>query len=94
METKAAHTNRDDTQKKKVASLELHGLDGWPAGGLEGWHEEGARHNNPRPAGRIRPGSGTDVLLRFGHWDTWFVIAWWRAGLRSCPRASRYFGIG
>ena len=37
----------------------------WMAGQLEGWHEEGARHNNPRPAGVIRPGSGTDVLLRF-----------------------------
>lgn len=37
----------------------------WMAGQLEGWHKEGARHNNPRPAGVIRPGSGTDVLLRF-----------------------------
>lgn len=37
----------------------------WMAGQLEGRQEEGARHNNPRPAGVIRPGSGTDVLLRF-----------------------------
>lgn len=37
----------------------------WMAGQLEGRHEEGARHNNPRPAGVIRPGSGTDVLLRY-----------------------------
>jgi len=26
---------------------------------------EPSRHQNPRPAGIIRPGSGTDVLLRF-----------------------------
>jgi hypothetical protein len=39
----------------------------WMAGQLEGWHEEGARQNNPRPAGVIRPGSGTDALLRFLH---------------------------
>lgn len=32
---------------------------------LDGRQEERARHNNPRPAGVIRPGSGTDVLLRY-----------------------------
>jgi len=37
-------------------------LEGWHE---EGWHEEGTRRNNPRPQGVIRPGSGTDVLLRF-----------------------------
>ncbi|MXN30002.1 hypothetical protein [Delftia sp. CH05] len=38
----------------------------WMAGQLEGrQEEEGTRRNNPRPAGVIRPGSGTDVLLRF-----------------------------
>jgi hypothetical protein len=46
----------------------------WMAGQLEGrQEEEGRRRNNPRPQGVIRPGSGTDVLLRFlrqapGHW--------------------------
>jgi len=36
------------------------------AGQLEGrQEEEGTRRNNPRPQGVIRPGSGTDVLLRF-----------------------------
>lgn len=39
---------------------------GWLAGQLEGRaEEEGARHNNPRPAGVIRPGSGTDMLLGY-----------------------------
>jgi len=38
----------------------------WMAGQLERrQEEEGTRHNNPRPQGVIRPGSGTDVLLRF-----------------------------
>lgn len=37
----------------------------WMAGQLEGRQEEGVRRNNPRPQGVIRPGSGTDVLLRF-----------------------------
>lgn len=37
----------------------------WMAGQLEGRQKEGGRHNNPRPQGVIRPGSGTDVLLRF-----------------------------
>lgn len=38
----------------------------WMAGQLEvRQEEEGTRRNNPRPQGVIRPGSGTDVLLRF-----------------------------
>lgn len=38
----------------------------WIAGQLGTRQEpDKARHNNPRPAGVIRPGSGTDVLLRF-----------------------------
>lgn len=38
----------------------------WMVGQLDGrQEEEGTRHNNPRPQGVIRPGSGTDVLLRF-----------------------------
>ena len=38
----------------------------WLAGQLDARQEpEAARHTNPRPAGVIRPGSGTDVLLRY-----------------------------
>lgn len=38
----------------------------WMAGQLEGrQEEEGTRRNNPRPQGVIRPGSGTNVLLRY-----------------------------
>ncbi|MGE8451536.1 MAG: hypothetical protein ACN6OP_13115 [Pseudomonadales bacterium] len=38
----------------------------WMAGQLEGrQQEEGTRRSNPRPQGVSRPGSGTDVLLRF-----------------------------
>ena len=38
----------------------------WMAGQLEGrQQEEGTRRSNPRPQGVIRPGNGTDVLLRF-----------------------------
>lgn len=35
---------------------------------------EKPRHNNPRPAGVIRPGSGSDVLLRYlrQHPQRWF----------------------
>ena len=37
----------------------------WLAGQLDARQEQvQARHNNPRPAGVIRAGSGTDVLLR------------------------------
>jgi len=53
LETKAAHTNRDDTQKKKVAPLELHGLAGWPAGGLA---RGGGATQQPAPRGRHPPG--------------------------------------
>lgn len=53
METKAAHTNRDDTQKKKVAPLELHGLDGWPAGELA---RGGGAAQQPAPSRRNPPG--------------------------------------
>ncbi|WP_233626332.1 MULTISPECIES: hypothetical protein [unclassified Delftia] len=55
---------RTATTRKRRRWHRLSCMD-WLAGQLEGWHEEGARHNNPRPAGVIRPGSGTDVLLRF-----------------------------
>nr|WP_224985910.1 hypothetical protein [Delftia acidovorans]MCA1066741.1 hypothetical protein [Delftia acidovorans] len=41
-----------------MAPLELQGLEGQQ-------EEEGTRRNNPRPQGVIRPGSGTDVLLRY-----------------------------
>lgn len=35
---------------------------------------EKPRHNNPRPPGVVRPGSGTDVLLRYlrVHPGRWF----------------------
>lgn len=52
----------------------------WMAGQLEGRQEdEGTRRNNPRPQGVIRPGSGTDVLLRFlrqapGRWFFHFEL--------------------
>jgi len=46
-----------------VAPLELHGLDGWPVGRPAAGR--GQRRSNPRPQGVIRPGNGTDVLLRF-----------------------------
>ena len=36
----------------------------WLAGQLDA-RQEPARHKNPRPAGVIRPGSGTDVPLRY-----------------------------
>lgn len=48
----------------------------WIAGQLEGRAEpEKPRHCNPRPAGEIRPGSGTDVLLRYlrQHCARWFL---------------------
>lgn len=37
----------------------------WMAGQVESRQEERGQHNNPRPQGVIRPGSGTDVLLRY-----------------------------
>ncbi len=105
---------RTATTRKRRRWHRLSCMD-WLAGQLEGWHEEGARHNNPRPAGVIRPGSGTDVLLRFlrqapGRWfsipswswpwaaargrsigrcSTWCASARWKAGSRSCRRASQ-----
>lgn len=47
----------------------------WIAGQIGARVEpERPRHGNPRPAGVIRPGSGTDVLLRFlqVHPARWF----------------------
>ena len=47
----------------------------WIAGQLGSRQEpEKPRHSNPRPAGVIRSGSGTDVLLRFlrTHPARWF----------------------
>lgn len=42
-----------------------NGVD-WVASQIAARREpEQSRHQNPRPAGIIRPGSGTDVLLRF-----------------------------
>lgn len=44
----------------------MNGSLGWMVGQLEGRAEpERPRNHNPRPPGVIRPGSGTDVLLRF-----------------------------
>lgn len=37
----------------------------WLAGQLQGRQENRSRHHNPRPAGVVRPGSGTDALLRY-----------------------------
>lgn len=36
----------------------------WLTGQLQGREVPRARHHNPRPAGVVRPGSGSDVLLR------------------------------
>jgi hypothetical protein len=47
----------------------------WIAGQLGREREPGKpRHNNPRPPGVVRPGSGTDVLLRYlrQHPQRWF----------------------
>lgn len=44
----------------------MHDPINWTAGQLGTRQEQDKpRQNNPRPAGVIRPGSGTDVLLRY-----------------------------
>jgi len=46
----------------------------WLAGQLQGRKDGRPRNHNPRPAGVVRPGSGTDALLRHLQQmpDRWF----------------------